>query len=333
MRVCKVLIIGGAGYIGSHQVKWMLDRNYDVVVLDNLSTGYEDSVDKAAKLYIGDVRDLELVKEILTTEKIEVIIHFAALSLVGESVTKPLDYYDNNVYGMQVLLQAMHACNVDKIIFSSTAAVYGMHEVMPITEEYAKEPINPYGETKLAMEKMVKWAKEAYGINYVVLRYFNVAGASLDGVLGERHQPETHLIPLVLQVPRGMREFISIFGDDYNTPDKTCIRDYIHVLDLASAHEMSVQYLLNNTESKTYNLGYNMGYSVKEIIEVARKVTGHAIPVKIETRRAGDPDSLVASNDKIVKELNWKPMYQDIETIVETAYQFYQKMDEKNNGH
>lgn len=329
----KVLIIGGAGYIGSHQVKWMLDRNYDVVVLDNLSTGYEDSVDKAAKLYIGDVRDLELVKQILSTEKIEVIIHFAALSLVGESVMKPLDYYDNNVYGMQVLLQAMQACNVDKIIFSSTAAVYGMHDVMPITEEYAKEPINPYGETKLAMEKMVKWAKEAYGINYVVLRYFNVAGASLDGSLGERHQPETHLIPLVLQVPRNKRAFISIFGDDYNTPDKTCIRDYIHVLDLANAHEMSVQYLLNNTDSKTYNLGYNKGYSVKEIIEVARKVTSHPIPVQIEPRRAGDPDSLVASNDKIVEELNWKPMYQDIETIIGTAYQFYQKMDAKDNEH
>lgn len=328
----NVLIIGGAGYIGSHQVKFMLDKQYQVIVLDNLKTGYEDAVDKRATFIKGDIRDYDLLVKIMSEYQIEVIIHFAALSLVGESTIKPLDYYDNNVYGMQVLLKAMAQAFVTKIIFSSTAAVYGMHEVMPITEDYDKNPINPYGETKLAMEKMVKWANLAHGINYVVLRYFNVAGASLDTQLGERHNPETHLIPLVLQVPRGIREKIDIYGDDYDTPDKTCIRDYIHVLDLCDAHELSVKHLLQSDECKIYNLGYNKGYSVKEIIEVARTVTNHPIPAIIKEKRAGDPAQLIASSQKIQDELNWTPRYDDIKVIVDSAYRFYCRMDEEQGS-
>jgi UDP-glucose 4-epimerase len=250
-------------------------------------------------------------------------MHFAALSLVGESVTKPSEYYDNNVNGMLILLNCMKDCNVNKIVFSSTAAVYGDHEIMPITEDYSKNPTNPYGETKLTMEKMVKWFDVAYGIKYVTLRYFNVAGADADGFLGELHNPETHLIPIVLQVALNKRESIGIYGDDYNTGDGTCIRDYIHVSDLCEAHKLAVDYLFNTTESNFFNLGYGHGFSVKEIIDATRRVTNKEIKAVIEDRRAGDPAMLIASNDKVKEVLGWSPKYDDIDYIINTAYNFY----------
>lgn len=321
----KVLIVGGAGYVGSHQVKMMCDLNYNVIVVDNLNTGHQDAIDERAKFYEGDIRDYEFIKSVLSTEKPDGVMHFAALSLVGESSQKPLDYYNNNVYGMEVLLRAMGDCDVKNIIFSSSAATYGKHDVMPITEEYATNPENPYGETKLAMEKMMKWVEPANGTKFVALRYFNVAGAAFDSSIGERHNPETHLIPLVLEVALDQREYISVFGTDYNTPDGTCIRDYIHVVDLCDAHVLAFEHLLNGGESKTYNLGYGNGYSVKEIIQTARKVTGHPIPQKEEPRRIGDPDQLVAASDKLVAELKWEPKYNDIEKIIASAYEFHKK--------
>jgi len=321
----NILIIGGAGYVGSHKTQLMCNNGYNVFVLDNLSTGHEDAIDSRATFINGDIRDFDLVCKILKENKIEAIIHFAALSLVGESVNKPLEYYDNNTYGMQVLLKAMVETGVDKIIFSSTAATYGDHKVMPITEDYLTNPTNPYGETKLAMEKMIKWTSEAHGIKYVSLRYFNVAGASLDSSLGERHNPETHLIPIVLEEVLGKREFLSIFGDDYDTPDGTCIRDYIHVLDLVSAHELALKYLVDGKESDIFNLGYGHGFSVKEIVDATEKVVNKKINTKIVPRRAGDPASLVASNDKVKKTLGWEPKYDDINVIISSAYDFFKK--------
>ncbi len=320
----NVLVVGGAGYVGSHQTKKLCDLNYNVVVVDNLNTGFEKMIDKRAKFYKGDIRNLQFIESVLKDEKIEAVFHFAALSLVGESVEQPLEYYDNNVYGMQVLLTAMKNTGVDKIIFSSTAATYGNHEVMPIDEEYSTNPTNPYGETKLAMEKMIKWAHMAYGIKYVALRYFNVAGASFDSTLGELHNPETHLIPIVLQVALGQRDAIKIFGDDYNTPDGTCIRDYIHVEDLVNAHIKALESIVADDNSDIYNLGYGHGFSVKEIIETSRKVTGHEIPAMIEPRRAGDPDQLIAKSKKAQEKLNWTPQYDDIEKIISSAYKFHE---------
>ncbi len=326
----KILIIGGAGYIGSHQVKLMCDDGYEVVVLDNLATGFKHAVDKRAKLIVGDVRDYDTVYNLLVDEKIDGVIHFAALSLVGVSVNEPLEYYNNNVYGMEVLLSAMRDADVDKIVFSSTAAVYGEQEVMPITEAHLENPTNPYGETKLAMEKMIKWCEKAYGIKYISLRYFNACGASLDGSLGENHDPETHLIPLILQVPRNKREFISIFGNDYDTKDGTCIRDYIHVLDLCSAHTLAIEALNNGHESNIYNLGYGEGYSVLDIIKTTEQVVGKDIKQKMEDRRAGDPAKLIASSDKIKKDLGWSPKYDDLNVIIKSAYDYYVGRDESN---
>ncbi len=321
----KTLIIGGAGYIGSHQVKVMCDQNYDVVVLDNLSTGFKDAVDKRAKFILGDIRDYNLVKKILIEHSIDAVIHFAALSLVGVSGKEPLDYYDNNVYGMQVLLKAMVDANVKKIVFSSTAATYGEVEEMPISEGVLENPVNPYGETKLAMEKMIKWSEKAYGINYIALRYFNACGASLDSTIGENHNPETHLIPIVLQVALNKRKEISVFGDDYNTKDGTCVRDYIHVLDLCSAHILAVEALNKGHKSDIYNLGYSKGTSVLEIIQATERVTGCKINYKIEARREGDPAKLVASNQKIISDLGWKPQYDNLDIIIKSAYDYYKK--------
>ncbi len=318
-----VLIIGGAGYIGSHQVKLMLDQGYKVVVVDNLNTGHKHAIDKRAIFCLGDIRDDKFLNQVFSDYKIDVVMHFAALSLVGESVVKPLEYFDNNVYGMQVLLKAMVDNNVKNIVFSSTAATYGTHEVMPITEEYTTNPENPYGESKLMMEKMIKWASDAHGINYFALRYFNVCGASLDGSIGEEHTTETHLIPLVLQVPLGLREFIMVYGDDYDTADGTCIRDYIHVLDLVDAHMLAVKKLLNEKCNDIINLGYGHGYSVNEIIETSREVTNHPIAQKQGQRRAGDPAMLIAKNDKACEVLGWEPKYDDIKLIIKSAYDFH----------
>ncbi len=321
----KILVIGGAGYVGSHQVKLLCNQNYEVIVLDNLNTGYKESIDSRAKFIRGDIKDFDLLCKIFEEEKIDAVMHFAALSLVGVSVTVPLDYYDNNVYGMQVLLKAMVQKNIKYIVFSSTAATYGEHKEMPITEEYLTNPTNPYGETKLAMEKMIKWTASAHGIKYVSLRYFNVAGADESGNIGEAHNPETHLIPLVLKAALESRA-IKIFGDDYDTEDGTCIRDYIHITDLVGAHVLALEGLFDGNESDIYNLGYGHGFSVKEIIDAAEKVIGQEIAKEIHPRRAGDPAKLIASNKKIVSKLNWKPEFDDIDLIISSAYKWH-----KNN--
>lgn len=321
----SILIIGGAGYIGSHQVKVMCDKDYEVIVLDNLITGYEYAIDKRAKFIKGDLRDYDLVTKLFVDNKIDGVIHFAALSLVAESVDKPIDYFDNNVGGMQVLLKVMIEQDVKNLVFSSTAATYGTHKQMPITEEYETNPESPYGQSKLIMEQMIKWVSKAHGLNYYSLRYFNVCGADFDKEIGENHNPETHLIPIVLQVPLGQREYISIYGDDYETSDGTCIRDYIHVLDLVDAHILALNNLFEEKESNILNLGYGHGYSVMEIIETARKVTNHPIPQKVEKRRSGDPASLVSSNTKAKQVLNWKPKYDDIELIIKSAYDYHSR--------
>ena len=280
-----ILVLGGAGYIGSHTVKELCDAGENVVVVDCLATGHKEAVNKKARFYKGDIRDGAFLDEIFTKEKIDVVMHFCAFSLVGESVVDPIKYYDNNMGGAIMLLKKMHEHGLNKIVFSSTAAVYGEPERVPIMENDKTEPTNPYGETKLSMEKMFKWASKAYGINFVSLRYFNASGADQTGFIGEDHNPETHLIPLILQVPLGKRKFISIFGTDYPTPDGTCIRDYIHVTDLAQAHILAAKYLMAGNKSDIFNLGNGVGFSVKEVIETARKVTGHPIPAKEEGRR------------------------------------------------
>lgn len=319
----KVLVLGGAGYIGSHTVKALCEENIDVVVADNLVTGHIEAVDSRAKFYKGDIRDINFLDDLFSKEKIDAVIHFAAYSLVGESVTDPLKYYDNNLCGTKVLLESMVKNNVDKIVFSSTAATYGEPENIPILESDRTEPTNPYGETKLSMEKMFKWTANAHGLRFVSLRYFNACGADESGKIGEVHNPETHLIPIILQVPNGQREFVSIFGNDYPTKDGTCIRDYIHVTDLAQAHILAVKYLMNGGNSDIFNLGNGVGFSVREVIETARKVTGHPIPVKDVERRAGDPAQLIASSEKAKKVLGWKPEHDSLEEIIASAWNWH----------
>jgi UDP-glucose 4-epimerase len=321
----NVLVTGGAGYIGSHAVKILLEKGYQVTVIDNLSTGYLQAIDQRARFYQVDIKDKEQVVEILEKEQIEAVIHFAAFSLVGESMKIPLHYYENNVYGTKELLHAMAKANVKTIVFSSTAAVYGNHEEMPITEAFNTNPTNAYGETKLAMEKMMKWADIAHGIKYIALRYFNVAGAYHTGEIGESHNPETHLIPLILQVPLGKRKEIHIFGNDYDTPDGTCIRDYIHVEDLIEAHILAMNHLLETRESNVYNLGSGEGYSVSEMITAARKVTKQPIPSIVLERRDGDPARLIASSEKAEKELKWVRKYPNVIDIIESAWNFHSK--------
>ena len=318
-----ILVLGGAGYIGSHTALELVKAGNEVVIADNLVTGYRKAIPEGAKFYEGDLRDSDFLDNLFHQEKIDAVIHFAAYSLVGESVTNPLKYYDNNLYGTKVLLEAMVKNNVGKIVFSSTAATYGEPENIPILETDRTCPTNPYGETKLAMEKMFKWTAEAHGLRYVSLRYFNACGADESGTIGEAHNPESHLIPLILQVPNGKRETISIYGTDYDTPDGTCIRDYIHVTDLAQAHILAVQYLNNGGESDIFNLGNGVGYSVREVIETARKVTGHPIPATETSRRAGDPARLVASSEKAKKILGWKPVHDSLEEIIASAWNWH----------
>lgn len=318
-----ILVLGGAGYIGSHTALELVKAGNEVVIADNLVTGYRKAIPEGAKFYEGDLRDSDFLDNLFHQEKIDAVIHFAAYSLVGESVTNPLKYYDNNLYGTKVLLEAMVKNNVGKIVFSSTAATYGEPENIPILESDRTCPTNPYGETKLAMEKMFKWTAEAHGLRYVSLRYFNACGADESGTIGEAHNPESHLIPLILQVPNGKRETISIYGTDYDTPDGTCIRDYIHVTDLAQAHILAVQYLNNGGESDIFNLGNGVGYSVREVIETARKITGHPIPATETSRRAGDPARLVASSEKAKKILGWKPVHDSLEEIISSAWNWH----------
>ena len=327
-----ILVLGGAGYIGSHTVYALIEKGVDVVVIDNLETGHIEAVHEKARFYKGDIRDRAFVDSVLDKEKIDAVIHFAANSLVGESMVNPLKYYDNNVNGTKVLLQSMVAHGLDKIVFSSTAAAYGEPEKVPILETDRTEPTNTYGETKLAMEKMFKWTDRAHGLKYVSLRYFNACGAHVSGKIGEAHSPETHLIPLILQVPLGQREYISIFGDDYDTSDGTCIRDYIHVTDLAQAHILAVDYLMKGNESNIFNLGNGVGFTVKEVIDTARKVTGHEIPARIAERRAGDPARLIASSDKARQVLLWKPEHADLEEIISTAWNWHKNHPNGYNG-
>lgn len=319
-----VLVLGGAGYIGSHTVYELIDKGEDVVIVDNLETGYREAVHPKARFYQGDIRSREFVDSVLDKEKIDAVIHFAANSLVGESMTNPLKYYDNNLCGTKVLLESMIAHDVKKIVFSSTAATYGEPEKVPILETDKTEPTNCYGETKLSMEKMFKWTDRAHGLKYVSLRYFNACGAHKSGEIGEAHNPETHLIPLVLQVPNQKREAVNIYGDDYDTKDGTCVRDYIHVTDLAQAHILAVDYLMKGGESDIFNLGNGVGFTVKEIIEAAKEVTGTDIPAIITPRRAGDPAKLIASSEKARKILGWKPEFEDVKTIIATAWKWHQ---------
>ena len=319
-----ILVCGGAGYIGSHAVRQLIDKNEKVVIVDNLETGHEDAIHPQAKFYKVDIRNEEELDKVFSENKIDEVIHFAANSLVGESMTNPLKYYNNNVHGTEVLLKVMIKHNVKKIVFSSTAATYGEPKNIPILESDLTNPTNAYGETKLAMEKMMKWADISHGVKYISLRYFNVAGAHESGEIGEDHNPETHLIPLILQVPLGKREYISIFGDDYDTHDGTCIRDYIHVTDLVDAHILAVHKLREGSSSNIYNLGSGNGFTVKEMIKAAREVTGHPIPAKVCERRAGDPAKLVADSKKARTELGWKPKFENVEAMISSAWKWHQ---------
>lgn len=319
----KILVLGGAGYIGSHTALELARGGYEVLVADNLSTGHSAAVPKGVRFFEGDLHDFDFLDRLFANEKPDAVIHFAAFSLVGESVANPLKYYDNNLCATKILLDAMVKNGINKIVFSSTAATYGEPRNIPILESDPTCPTNPYGETKLAMEKMFKWTANAHDLRYVSLRYFNACGADASGEIGEAHNPESHLIPLILQVPNGKRESISIFGTDYDTPDGTCVRDYIHVTDLAQAHILAVKYLANGGESDIFNLGNGVGYSVREVIEAARRVTGHAIPAAEAPRREGDPARLVASSEKAMRVLGWKPSHTSLEDIIASAWKWH----------
>ena len=320
----SVLVCGGAGYIGSHTVSELLDRGEDVVVADNLQKGHKKAV-LGGKLMIGDLRDSDFLDKVFSENTIDSVIQFAADSLVGESVEDPLKYYNNNVVSTLSLLSKMKQYGVDKIVFSSTAATYGEPQNIPIMETDPTIPTNPYGQTKLAVEKALKWCYEAYDIKYTALRYFNAAGAHISGKIGEDHNPETHLIPIILQAALGQRDSITIFGDDYNTEDGTCVRDYIHVTDLADAHILALDKMRADGKSNIYNLGNGNGFSVKEVVDITRKVTGADIKAELGERRPGDPAILVASSEKAKKELNWKPKYNDLGTIIETAWKWHKE--------
>lgn len=319
----KILVLGGAGYIGSHTVCELLDEGYEVIVADNLETGHRAAVHPRTKLYVGDIRDRTFLDGLFKAEQIDAVVHFAAYSLVGESMTNPLKYYDNNVCGTQVLLSSMVAHGIDKIVFSSSAATYGEPKSSPILESDPTEPTNTYGATKLAMEQMFKWTSSAHDIRYTSLRYFNACGAHPSGNIGEDHNPETHLIPIVLQAANGTRPEIRVFGTDYATKDGTCVRDYIHVCDLAQAHVKAVRYLLDGGQNDIFNLGNGAGFTVSEVIKAAENVVGRKIPTVLSERRAGDPATLVASSDKAKNILGWEPHYADIYTILETAWKWH----------
>lgn len=318
----SVLVCGGAGYIGSHTVAELLDRGEDPIIVDNLQKGHRGAV-LCDKFMEGDIRDGEFMDRVFRENEIEAVIQFAADSLVGESVGDPLKYYNNNVVSTLCLLTKMKEYGVDKIVFSSTAATYGEPKNIPILETDPTCPTNPYGETKLAVEKALRWCSEAYGIKYTALRYFNAAGAHISGKIGEDHTPETHLIPIILQTALGQRECITIFGDDYDTKDGTCIRDYIHVTDLADAHVLALEKMRKDGKSNIYNLGNGNGFSVSEVVDIARQVTGVDIKAEYGERRPGDPAVLIATSEKAQRELGWKPKYNDLPTIINTAWEWH----------
>lgn len=321
----KVLVLGGAGYIGSHTVYHLIDNGYDVAIVDNLQTGHEWAIHPKARFYKGDIRDRAFMDSVFEKEQgLDAVIHFAACSLVGESMQKPLKYYDNNLHGTEVMLESMVEHGVKNIVFSSTAATYGEPKNIPILETDPTVPTNTYGETKLSMEKMFHWTSVAHGIKFVSLRYFNACGAHPTAKIGEAHAPETHLIPIILQVANGTRDKIYMYGNDYDTPDGYCVRDYVHVLDLAQAHRLAVEYLVAGNDSNIFNLGNGVGFSVKQVVECARKVTGLDIPAEDAPRRAGDPATLVASSEKAKSVLGWKPEYADLEQIIGTAWKWHQ---------
>ena len=323
-----IAVLGGAGYIGSHTVKRLLATGEDVIVLDNLITGHRRAVDKRARFYQGDIRDFQFLSSVFSQEKVDGIVHFAAFSVVPESMKNPLKYFDNNTCGMVTLLEAMNQFGIKRIVFSSTAATYGEPKQIPIKETDPQLPTNAYGESKLAMEKIMHWADLADGLKFVALRYFNVAGAMPDGSIGEDHNPETHLIPIILQVAAGKRPSLQIYGNDYPTKDGTNIRDYVHVFDLADAHVLALKYLEAGNSSTAFNLGSATGFSNMEILQAARKVTGEPIPASIGPRRLGDPSTLIASSDKAKELLGWKPQFDNIEKIIETAWKWHENNPE-----
>lgn len=321
----NILVTGGAGYIGSHTVKVLLEKGFAVVVLDSLVTGNIKSLGSDVKYYHGDIADRSLVLNIVKNENIEAVIHFAASSIVSDSMKHPDFYFTENVAKTNRFIASLLMGGVDKVVFSSTAATYGIPLTMPISETAFTQPVNPYGVSKLMIEQMLYWMEMAYGLKWVALRYFNAAGATLDGSIGEDHKTETHLIPLILKTALGQREAISIFGNDYDTPDGTCIRDYIHVLDLAEAHIAALKALEKNKQSVIYNVGTGDGYSVAEVVETARKITGRVIKTNITERRQGDPDKLIAKVDKIKTELGWEPSYSELETIIGSAWEWHSR--------
>lgn len=320
-----ILVLGGAGYIGSHMVDYLVQKGQEeVVVVDSLVTGHRAAVHPSAKFYQGDLADQDFMRRVFReTPDLNAVIHFAAFSLVSESMEKPLKYFDNNTTGMIKLLEVMNEFDIKHIVFSSTAATYGIPQEIPIKETTPQNPINPYGESKLMMETIMKWSDQAYGIKFVPLRYFNVAGAKPDGSIGEDHGPETHLLPIILQVAQGVREKIMIFGDDYNTPDGTNVRDYVHPFDLASAHLLALDYLRQGNPSTAFNLGSATGFSNLQILEAARKVTGEEILAEKADRRPGDPDTLVADSTKAREVLGWAPEFDNIEKIIQTAWAWH----------
>ncbi|OUL19677.1 UDP-glucose 4-epimerase GalE [Nostoc sp. 106C] len=322
-----ILVTGGAGYIGSHAVLALKNAGYEVIVLDNLSNGHRELVEEVlqVKLFVGDMSDPALLDNIFSTHNIAAVMHFAAYIAVGESVTHPAKYYQNNVVGTLTLLKAMIKASVNKFIFSSTCALYGVPQFIPLTEDHPQDPISPYATSKWMVERILSDFDIAYNLKSVRFRYFNAAGADPSGLLGEDHEPETHLIPLVLLAALGKRESIFIFGTDYPTSDGTCIRDYIHVTDLAQAHILGLQYLLKGGESEVFNLGNGSGFSVREVIENAQKVTGKEIKIEERDRRPGDPPILVGSSEKARQKLGWRPQYPNLEEIISHAWQWHQK--------
>lgn len=318
----RIFVTGAAGYVGSHCARELCNAGHEVVVFDNLSLGHRAAVDKRATLIEGDLADRDQLNQIFADGGFEAVMHFAALAEVGESVTKPLLYYRNNVSYTINLLEAMQMSGVKQIVFSSTCATYGMPPSMPITEDMPQQPINPYGRTKLTIEWLLRDSATAWGLGATALRYFNASGASADGSIGEDHTPESHLIPIVLQVALGQRDEIKIFGEDYPTPDGTCVRDYIHVEDLGAVHRLAIESSVEGT-FRYYNVGTGKGVSVKEVIDTARAVTGHAIPATSAARRPGDPPELYADPSKIRKELGWQPQYPDIRQTIETAWNWH----------
>ncbi|RAT98740.1 UDP-glucose 4-epimerase GalE [Brevibacillus sp. Leaf182] len=328
----NVLVTGGAGYIGSHTVKVLLEKGIQVVVLDSLVTGHREAVPSTVPFYEGDIADSLLVTRIVKRHAINAVIHFAARSLVGESVAKPDLYFQENTAKTTQLLSTLIQNDVKRVVFSSTAAVYGIPNDVPIPEQATTQPINPYGLSKLMIEQSMHWLEQAYGLQWMALRYFNAAGAALDGSIGEDHLPETHLIPLVLQTAVGKRPAIQIFGTDYDTPDGTCIRDYIHVLDLAEAHVLALRAMEDGQPSRAINVGTGQGYSVRQVIEMARSVTERDIQVLETERRLGDPAILVARVDEIMDRLGWTPKYSDLKTMIQSAWVWHQNNPDGYNG-